>query len=309
LPVKCKACGFRSEALDKDPETANYVVELAWGRNAIGGSINEDVMTGYAIAIVDQYGRNAQVLRRMPKKAIAEMPACCNSLLYQTTVAGAWPATIDIANGYFAVMPYQTVTVQGADVHVDLPVGTVIFDKFEDKSPEAGKVVNKVTQTVSMAVGGANPCEAAKKFEASDEGKDILRVSYSESTGIDRSNVVCTNVETTGCPQGQSRRLTDANTPTLVGTFVVIIPDSFSGTFQQDTLDATMFQMSVQTLAAESGNTDITGFTVSQVEASTPDIKAVTVDTATDGARPKASLAISSIAVILVLAARPLFSM
>jgi hypothetical protein len=313
--VKCKACGFRSEAIDEDPETGKYVVELAWGRNAIGGSIDETVMTGYAIAIVDKYGRHApEVLRRMPKLALAEMPACCNPLLYQTTVSGTWPSSIDIENGHFAVMPYQTVSVDGADVHVDLPVGTVIFDKFVDKVPEAGKVVNKVTQKVSMAVEGANACEKAKKFEESDQAKDILRVSYSAATGIDRSKVVCTKVHTEGggCEHrlAGTRRLTDANKPRIVGTYVIIIPDSFSGTFQQSTLDATTFQSSVQTLAEESGNANLDGFTVSQVVAGQPGIKAVTVDMPTDGARPKASLAIPSIALILAaLAGVPMLSM
>jgi hypothetical protein len=321
MAIKCKACGFRTQAADADPDTGKYLVELAWGRNAIAGAINEVDISGYTVAIVDKYGRNAQVLKRMATLAV-QQNACCNQLEYHTTVSGTWPTSIDINNGYFAVMPYQTVqvttTVNGNTVvtptHVDLPVATAIFDRFVDKVPEAGKVVNKVLQTVSATVEGADAntrCANAKAFEESTEAKNILAKSYSASTGIPQSHVACRRVYTTGggCAHSTTRRLTDANKPKINGEFEVIIPESFSGTFQQSTLDTATFQTSVQTLSQESVDPAIRTFTVSAVQAADPVITGVTVDTPTDGARPMVLLAISSIAVILALAGRPILSL
>jgi len=295
-PIKCKACGFRSASVDEDPEAGKYLVELAWGRNAKNGAIAEGPhLSGYGVWIVDQYGRNGQPITFVYKKTTSQ--TCCNSLLYQVVVAGTWPTDSTLVR--FAVMPFQEVTnSSGSKVHIYVPRG-IYFDNYVDKVPEAGVVVTKVTQVMAMEVA---TCAAANTLKDSPAADEYLRAAYAESSGIERKYINLQSKAVENCNSG-GRRLQTGN-PTLKGTFQVILPSDYSGTFSQTTVNTDTFASTLNTLLAASGDSDLTSVTVSNVAGEAPTVNAVTVDTPTDGARPLASLAISCVAVVLALAGR-----
>lgn len=298
LPVKCKACAFRSTATDDDPETGKYSVELAWGRNAMGGQIDESHVDGYNVWIVDMYGRNGQLLTPLgvPKKMTAT--DCCDPLEYQVVVTGSWPSSGNMVG--FAVMPYQSVALpnNGGHEHVQVPKG-IYFDGFVDKIPEAGTVVTKVTQQVGMTVSS---CADGQKLRDSPSADGPLRGAFSAGTGIERRYVSVSDKTLENCNSG-GRRLQNTN-PTLKATFQVILPSDYSGVYEQSTLNANTFQSTLNTLVTESGDPNLANVVVSDVAAAGPSLNPVTVDTPTDGARPLAPLATSCIALVLALAGR-----
>jgi len=235
----CQACGTTPTMTDIDPRAGKYQVELKFGRNAIGASIDEASITGYHIHIINEAGTSlfgGAPVGNVRKQSFGAS-TCCDSAAYSVTVSSGKETMPETMWG-FKIVPYQEMSQQTYDI---APFGT-IMGQFDDIVSGTANVVDAVIMLTGMSE------DAAKSLIANVNYNSIMSKAIMEgSTGITMAMIVM-GIPTLIKPAARrlgDRRLADnfgVNSP-----YTLILPSTV--TFTKESIDADKFKTSVQTQA------------------------------------------------------------
>jgi len=245
--VLCEPCDYNTRILDADPRSGYYWISLEWGSlkkqaEGLQTSIDESMLDGYMIFIVDRFGNKLEGVATVPKKP---MKKCCSHDTYSATISGALPENYS----QFVIVPYQG--------NFSLPIGTPSDDIVDVVTGEARLMKGDVTITVeghSRLDVANNPLVwASARLAIADTIQDVT-VSMVQITDI----------------LAVGRRLTD-NSGTLGGqvkiTYEILLPQSYGGAdVEQSSISTTTLMEKLNVRMAQAG----ISYRVKAVTVSTP---------------------------------------
>jgi len=102
--IRCKPCGFISRVVDINPREGNCKATITWGPNVVapGNRIDESMIDGYKVYLIDDCNRKGPSGLQVPKKT-HDSDNCCHNDVYSVTFEGCPPADKD----RFMIVPYQ----------------------------------------------------------------------------------------------------------------------------------------------------------------------------------------------------------
>lgn len=296
--VTCQACGHRSTVTDQDPRAGKFAVQIAFGRNQMSaGKLDETMITGYAIRIVDAHGNvYGDVLGRIGVKP-KPTEDCCDPLAYSITVSGDWP-TVDgaMVGGMFMITPYKTISTSQEFM---MPLGTMT-SVFADSTTGS---VNIVPATLSLTV------ENPEKLVNDPSFHDVLAESIAQAmAGIEKEMIFIDSVSVARRLSGHGRRL--AAGAIKVNYRIMLPADSTIDTAQLKSnpaqfIDTEKFKEALNKNGADRGldvQATAPSLTIGDIEPASG-----TIETPTSVATPIAGVSSIIMALIIALAGRRLF--
>jgi hypothetical protein len=200
-PQKCKVCGdVKAGADSRTALKGKYKTTLTFGNNLVSnggsGGFMENMISGYAIHIVDSDGKMVKDTG-VTVKAIGSL-GCCKADQYTAYLDGDWPED----GAMFSVVPYLTLSSTSS---VMLPVGTGMSAAFTDVGGIATKEVVQDFSLKGMTPAG---CLELKDDPKSDEilVEGVYQAAYKNAPTVtkDMFSVVAGSK---GCKQTPARRL------------------------------------------------------------------------------------------------------
>jgi len=104
--IVCRVCTVQATALDTDQALGKFRGRISWGPNMRYGVVDETIVTGYKVTVVDACGLPLTVpdgpsFRYLPKQL--SIPTCCSPEAYSLV----WSLTLPQRYSHFMVVPYS----------------------------------------------------------------------------------------------------------------------------------------------------------------------------------------------------------
>jgi len=150
--VACQPCGVVRDVVDMNALPGEFEGAISWGPNSISGFVNDSMIDGYRVYIVDQHGRILPVSGSAPDYVFTPsrhltQPECCDVHSYSVT----W--RVSLPEGYDSFM-----VVAWSELFGTTPAGA--FVKIVDATDWSTAGPTYVTSLAAMRFAGFSPVRA-----------------------------------------------------------------------------------------------------------------------------------------------------